>query len=379
MIKIKRIITALGVNSLNIKLKEREDIEVIGNDIPYQDGVLDILKGNSEINLLIIHESLVGEYEIKDFINKILEINKELEIVFFMEDDNLRLRNFLEKKGITKIFLDGEYGINEIIQKILKNNNSNNLNIEIEKLREIINNQKIDIEENNKKFKDCKVIAISGCYGSGKSLTTSLLGEAAKKIKLKTIIIDFDIINNSINTIFKIKKYNYYENTSKIENFITHVSNNLDIFCGIDLLFNEKNKISYEKVEDLISELKDIYDLILIDTSSETALKFIKIVLANVDKIIFLVEPNLLEIKKAENLLEIYIEDWEVYPNKIQILFNKVNNNSIDEEILKEIFGKFKILGKIKVSNKFTDVANSMKAENLLSKYMKILTKLERR
>ncbi len=379
MIKIKKIITALGVNSLNSKLKEQGNIEVIGNDIPYQDGVLDILKGNSEINSLIIHENLVGEYEIKDFINKILEINNNLEIVFFMEENNLRLRNFLEKKGIFKIFVDGEFGINEIIQKILEKNNNLDLNIEVEKLKNIIDIQKINNKKDYNKFENSKVIAISGCYGSGKSLTTSLLGEAAKKIKLKTIIIDFDIINNSINTIFKIKRYNYYEeNDKKIENFITHISNNLDIFGGIDLLFNEKNKINYEKVEELISELKDIYDLILIDTSSETVLKFIKIVLANVDKIIFLVEPNLLEIKKAENLLEIYIEDWEVYPNKIEILFNKVNNNSIDEEILKEIFGKFKIIGKIGASNKFTNIANNIKEENLLlNKYMKILTKLE--
>ena len=137
---------------------------------------------------------------------------------------------------------------------------------------------------------------------------------------------------------------------------------------GIDIIDYKE----YKKIADS----KNL--LILIDTSSETVLKFIKIVLANVDKIIFLVEPNLLEIKKAENLLEIYIEDWEVYPNKIEILFNKVNNNSIDEEILKEIFGKFKIIGKIGASNKFTNIANNIKEENLLlNKYMKILTKLE--
>ena len=368
----KKIITALGINSLNSKLNEIDDIEVIGNDIPYQDGVLDILKENSEINILILHESLVGEYEIKDFINKIIEINKNLEIIIFLENENFRLRSFLEKKNVSKIFIDGEYGLNEVIQKILKSENKN-YNIEVDKLREMI-----DIDKNKKLFKiSSKVIAISGNYGSGKSIVTALLGRAGKKIKMKTIIIDFDIINNSINTIFRIQKYNSYNNSSNIENFITHISNNLDIFCGIDSLFTEKNKISYENVENLISELKDMYDLILIDTSSETILKFIKVVLANVDKIIFLVEPNLLQIKKAENLLEIYIEDWEVYPKKIEILFNKVNGNSIDSEILKEIFGKFKIIGHIKESDKFTEIANNIKSENFgLNKYIKILDKI---
>ena len=65
-----------------------------------------------------------------------------------------------------------------------------------------------------------------------------------------------------------------------------------------------------------------------------------KIVLSQVDKIMFLIEPNLLEIKKAENLLEIYIEDWEVHPKKIDILLNKVNIHSVDQDIVKEIFGK---------------------------------------
>ena len=309
----KKIITALGVNLLNLKLKEINEIEVIGNDIPYQDGVLDILKGNSEIN------------------SKILKTPEET-------NDNFEL------------------GFN--------------------KLNNIIDNSRN--EKKPKMYKETKVIAISGNYGTGKSILTSLLGQAGRRSKLKTIIIDFDIINNSINTIFRVKKYNSYsDNSVDIENHITHVSNNLDIICGIDSLFSEKNKISYEKVENLISELKDIYDLILIDTSSETAMKFIKIVLANVDKIIFLVEPNLLQIKKAESLLEIYIEDWEVYPKKIEILFNKVDGNSIDENILKEIFGKFKIIGKIHQSNKFTEIANDIRSEKFkLNKYMKILEKI---
>ena len=344
----KKVITALGINSLNYKLREQDNVEVIGNDIPYQDGVLDILKGNSEINVLILHENLVGEFEIKEFINKILEINSTLEIVFIMENENYRLRSFLEKKNISKSF-----------------------NIEVEKLKDLIN-----LENNKKSFKESKVVAISGNYGSGKSILTSLLGQAAKKTKIKTIIIDFDIINNSINTIFRVKKYNSYENNN-ISSLITKIGNYLDIFCGIDTLFTEENKISFEKVENLISELKDIYDLILIDTSSETVLKFIKVVLANVDKVIFLVEPNLLQIKKAESLLEIYIEDWEIYPKKIEILFNKVNSNSIDKNILKEIFGKFKIIGKINESNKFTEIANDIRCENLgLNKYIKILEKI---
>ena len=379
MMKIKKIITAIGVNSLSTKLKEKEGIEVVGNDIPYQDGVLDVLKGKSEINLLILNENLIGEYEIKDFVDKIFEINQDLEIIFLMEKENLTLKNFLEKRGVSKIFIDGELELQEIIEKILEENFNTDLSLEIEKLKQIIKIERNPKDKGlkiEKKSNIDRVTAITGNYGSGKSLITALFGKAAKKCNIKTVIIDFDIINHSINTIFRVQKHNLYENKEDIESFITHVSTNLDVICGIDALFTEENKISYQKVEKLILDLKDIYDLILIDTSSETTLKFIKVVLANVDKVIFLLEPNLLEIKKAENLLEVYMEDWEISPKKIGILLNKVNNHSVDETILKEIFGRFKILGKINFSTKFTSLANDIRRENIgLEKYIKILEK----
>ena len=84
MIEIKKIITALGDNRLNHNLRENYSIEVIGNDIPYQDGVLDTLKGNSEIEILLLSESLIGEYDIKSFINQIFQVNKKLDIIFFL-------------------------------------------------------------------------------------------------------------------------------------------------------------------------------------------------------------------------------------------------------------------------------------------------------
>lgn len=330
------------------------------------------MKGNSEINLLVLSETLIGEYEIKEFVSKVLEINKELEIIFILEDENLSLRKFLEKRGVSKIYLEDDIDVDTILNQILEVKPNQSINLEIEELKKIIS------KEQNKKFsKNSKVIAISGNYGSGKSLITSLLGKSANRTGTKTVIIDFDIINSSINTIFRIKKYKTYESRGDIECFITHISTNLDVFCGIDALFTEENKISFEKVEKLIADLKDVYDLILIDTSSETTLKFMKVVLTNVDKIIFLLEPNLLEIKKAENLLEIYIEDWEIHPKRIELLLNKVNANSVDQDVLKEIFGKFKIVGKINFSFKFTELANNIREGDLgLNKYIKILEKI---
>ena len=357
---------------MNIKLRGHEEIEVLGNDIPYQDGVLDILKGNSEINLLILSEELLGEWEIKEFIDKILAINQKIEIVFLMEKENSNLRRFLERRRIFKIWIQDDFEIEDMLQQILEKKETTSFNLEVEQLKNIISQEK-----KKRWFKIAKVIAVTGPYGSGKSLVTALLAKSARKSGMKTVIIDSDIINNSIHTIFRIKKYKTYEEKGDIDSFITHISTNLDVFCGIDALFTEENRISFEKVEKMLLDLKEIYDFILIDSSSETSLKFMKAVLANVDKIIFLLEPNLLEIKKAENLLEIYTEDWEIFPKKINLLLNKVNMNSVDQDIVKEIFGRFKIIGKINFSFKFTELANNIREGDLrLNKYIKILEKI---
>ena len=51
--------------------------------------------------------------------------------------------------------------------------------------------------------------------------------------------------------------------------------------------------------------------------------------------------------------------------------------NSVDQDIVKEIFGRFKIIGKINFSFKFTELANNIREGDLrLNKYIKILEKI---
>ena len=70
-------------------------MKLFGNDIPYQEGVLDILKGNSDINIVILSELLIGDYEIRDFLNIINKINPYLEIIFFYGKRKLYFNNFI--------------------------------------------------------------------------------------------------------------------------------------------------------------------------------------------------------------------------------------------------------------------------------------------
>ena len=84
---MKKIITAINNPIINEKLK-KEKIEVIGKDIQYKEGILEILENNKEINFILIDEKLPGEIKNDELINKIKKINKNIEIILFIKKEN---------------------------------------------------------------------------------------------------------------------------------------------------------------------------------------------------------------------------------------------------------------------------------------------------
>ena len=55
-VKKIKILTAIGNPILNNELKKIEDIEVINNDIQYQEGIFEILEIEKEIDFIIISQ-----------------------------------------------------------------------------------------------------------------------------------------------------------------------------------------------------------------------------------------------------------------------------------------------------------------------------------
>ena len=78
------------------------------------------------------------------------------------------------------------------------------------------------------------------------------------------------------------------------------------------------------------------------------------------------------------NILKIYKEEWNIDNNKINILFNKFNKNSIDINILKIIFSEYNIIGKIDINNKYNLIINKNANKidkNIKKEYLKIIEK----
>lgn len=401
---MKKVITAIGNKNLNQKLKEENSLEIVTEDIPYKEGIIEFLE-NKQIDFLILSELLPGEIDLKELIEKIKNINSNIQIILFLEKKNQELENYLYAKGIYSIFYDNQIEIAKIIELIKGENENRQLKRELEELKQFViqkqNNQakiknflkrknekmknrkllaieNTEAKEMSNRMKQSQVVCISGTSGVGKSIFSVNLAKVFMESQSKILIIDFDVLNNSLHTILGIKKYsekiaNKIKNNNlleplQVEELIIKINSKIDLIAGISLLFDGKYQISKVKIKSILSKLKEKYTTIIIDTSSECFLDYTKEIMKNSNINIFMVEPNLLEIKKAKKLLNIYINEWGISQSDFQILFNKYNENSIDSSILKNVFLGFTILGKLSNNSEYNLLINKNDKGNLRKK-----------
>lgn len=141
-----KIITAVNNPNLHDELKNENNIKIIGRDIQYREGILELLENDTEINYIIIDEKIPGEIELNKLIENILEKNKKIKIIILIKKENkINLKN----KNLIKIYYEKEINLNK-----LKNyNNLENLSEE-NTIKNNIKNKLI----NNKKINKSKII-----------------------------------------------------------------------------------------------------------------------------------------------------------------------------------------------------------------------------
>lgn len=397
-----RILTALQNPEINKILKEQTNYNVVENDIQYQEGIIEILEKNNKINLIIISELLPGNIGIKETINKIKEFNSDIEIIVILENKNSKIKEFLIQKNIKSIFYNNQITIDELINNIKQKEEKTSqieINKEIEILKEMILENKKNKKSKTNKIEKIKIkikkeiiklkkiilrkkeetinrkneiISIVGAAGVGKSIFISLFSKNIKNKKI--LIIDFDIFNKSLDLIFG------YDAQKQKEKTIIKISNNIDLLSKIEIFFAENNYLEKNKIKNILNNFSKKYDLIIIDNTSEYSCNYTKEILINSDEIIFLTDANLIELNKTKKILEKYINKWKIKKEKIKVVFNKININSINSKILKNLFSDFKILGKINFSNKYNLIINNnLKILNkkINKEYLNIIKKLK--
>ena len=356
---MKKIITALGNQVLNNELKKINEFEIVANDLQYKEAIIELLEINKNVNYIILSGILPGNITLTDLITKIKIINNNIEIILLLEKKEKEIEKKLKEQKIKNVLYIDNVKINDII-KILKNKKINN-KTKIPQEENIKNeiNRKIKINNNIKKQikTECKVISVLGSNGVGKSIYSVCMSNYLNNKKNKILIIDFDILNNSIHTILGISKYNKKKNNKKIINdCIINVDNNISVLTGENIIKKYKKNINY--IVKLLEILKEKYDYIIIDTSAECFFDINKTIINKSDINIFLLEANLLEITKATKLLEIYNKNWNIDEIKIKIVINKYNKNAISMNIIKKLFSDYEIIGKLEMSNIYNNIIN---------------------
>ncbi len=354
-----KVVTALGNPSLNYELKNYSEFEIIGNDIQYMDGIVEVLEQNNNVDYIIISEILDGQLRLINLIDIIYKINKKIKVIVILNERNIEIEESLIRKGIHDIL----YNNTDIIEivNLLKTRNVEILNKElrdeIDELKKIIlekNSKKVfKIKNNNYSKKgECKVIAITGSSGVGKTSFSVLLANELKK-KYKILLIDFDLVNSDINIIYKIKNNYIDDEIFSLKDYRTAINNKFDVITGFNYLFYSK-KIDIKKLEIELREMKNSYDYIIVDTYSDPKLLENKIIYSLCDDIILLTGINNLELKKSQKLLNMINRNLEVSTKKVHIVLYKYKIIDLifyRKFIFKKVFENIDVVGKIRYIN----------------------------
>lgn len=371
-----KIITAINNPNLNEELKNEKNIEIIGRDIQYKEGVLESLENDIEINYIIIDQNLPGEIELNKLIEKILEKNNKIKIIITIKKENINKIN-LNNNKIIKIYYEKNINLNKL------KNYSNYKKLSKENvLKNNLENKLI-----NKKVKDnnSKIINFFGERQVGKSLTIFNISNFLSSQNYKILIIELNSENMCFKTIFKskieiqknkVKNKNKKKKIKKRKNLKNKKYKlkylNEKILNKLIIKFNKNiDLISYNKIINfnLIKNLEKNYNFIFIENYFNKNNLINKKIINNLEKNILIIRPNLSGIKNSKKIIE---KNKLNRNNNLKILINNYNKNSVDEEIIKNIFKENKIIGKINYEKEYEKIINeNFRNINFLSKEYK--------
>ena len=366
-----KIITAMNNPNLNQELKKEKNVQILYKDIFYKEGILEILEKNKEINYIIIDENLSGEIELNKLIEKILEKNKKIKIIITIKKYN---KNKIEinNNKIIKIYYEGKINLNKIKNnKKMKEEKKNKIKY-FQKIKQ--RNYKIDEEKNG----NSKMITIFGERQVGKSIIAINLSYYLSSKNCTVLLVELNEENPSIFSILRCKKVkqkrcknkkklkNSYRKTEKI--FIPKYVDKQFLEKKIVKVNKKINLLSYNKLinYNFINSIKNKYDYLIIENNIRKNKLINRKIINNSEKNIIIIKPNLQGIKNSKKIIE---KNNLNKINNLKIIINNFNKYSIDEKIIKIIFKKNEIIGKIENKNIYDNLINK-NFKNIKYKYL---------
>ncbi len=176
---MKKTITAIGNESIHNEYKRSGEYEVIGKDIQYQEGILEVFEEPNEIDLLIMSDFLPGYFSMRELIKKIKRKKNKLTVFILCQKETNEIQMLLEEKWVDKII-----PLKEEEEIETNSYETDELKKEIERLKR--ENKKLKKE----KVKYGKVVLVVGEHNVGKTSIAFMLSQMANLSRI--LLIDFD-------------------------------------------------------------------------------------------------------------------------------------------------------------------------------------------
>lgn len=371
------ILTAILNENINYKLKEYEKINIKYDDIQYEEGLIEILENDSNIDILILnsifYKNIISKNLMK-LLNKetIIILIKLKEEVYEYKENVIQIENRNEDEMINEIINiisnKFEVEINKVSSiNYLKEENEKIKN-ELEMLKKIIEQKKEkklfekikdfkkskEIKEGNidkKSIKKGNIILFTGVPKTGKTVISSVVAENLSKYN-KVLLIDLNFKDKDLITLFNKKEFNEKED----ENILIKINDNLDLLSDLDIVIKDFRTDISSKLDILLNQLLYKYDYLIIDFNLENENFIFEYILNKADKIFILIEGDLLNLKESKKAFEKITN--VINKKTIQIIINKNNSRFIEKEVIENILN-VKISMLIDYSKKFIKFINT--------------------
>ena len=288
-----KVLTAINDNSL-IKILKENGFDTCQYNIQYREGVLEYIEINSFVDYIVLDYNLPGDIEISELLEKVLKENPLIKVIIV---------NHSKIKGVYHSF--EKYDVKELVNFLVID---------------------CDIRDYYKYKNKGKIITILGVSGVGKSVFSINLANCLNCEK--KLIIDFDVLNNSLHYLLGVDNYSakvqanikknllnksyVYEKEQdyslNTKDFTMKTIYNVDLISGVNLIFDTQSQVTPIDIKKIILKLKNYYDIIIIDTSSQCFLEYNKEFMKLSDEMIFLSGASLYEVQKANIIIKKYTE-----------------------------------------------------------------------
>jgi capsular exopolysaccharide synthesis family protein len=177
--------------------------------------------------------------------------------------------------------------------------------------------------------REMKTIAVTSAHpGEGKTTTVINLAVAYAQVGMKVLLIDADMrkpsIHKGLGMPNKIGLANILVRKGRMNSEITETAiTNLSVITSGAETMNSSELLASNQFDLLLDELKQSYDVILIDTPPALSVMDAKIIAAKCDGVLLVVEYHKVKSDAARRLVE---DLSSVKANLLGVVLNKINN-----------------------------------------------------